>query len=160
MIANWSQSEDSSKDEDEKEVANMCFMAFDNHDEVNSSSNSDCEDVIDYEELLNDINNLHKKNVLLKGKILELQKELKEVNTKFVNFEASKFSLEKKNEELIKEASYTNEKFFSYESSKIELEKKNEELLNEINILKTSSSDTSSLELEKKNEELLWNLTL
>ena len=37
MMATWSDSEDeSSKKENEKEVANMCFMAIDELDEVNS----------------------------------------------------------------------------------------------------------------------------
>ena len=34
MMATWNQSEDSSDDENEKEVANMCFMTFENQDEV------------------------------------------------------------------------------------------------------------------------------
>ena len=37
MMATLSQSEDSSDDEDEKEVANICFMAFDDQDAVNSN---------------------------------------------------------------------------------------------------------------------------
>ncbi|RVW62243.1 hypothetical protein CK203_064480 [Vitis vinifera] len=33
MMANWSESEESSEEENEKEVANMCFMAIDELDE-------------------------------------------------------------------------------------------------------------------------------
>ena len=41
MMATWSQSEDSSNDENEEEVANMCFMAFEDQDEVNSDFDDD-----------------------------------------------------------------------------------------------------------------------
>ena len=34
MMAIWSQSEDSSYDENEKEIVNMCFMVFKDQDEV------------------------------------------------------------------------------------------------------------------------------
>ena len=36
-MATWNQSKDSSDDENEKEVANMCFMAFEDQGEVNSN---------------------------------------------------------------------------------------------------------------------------
>ena len=52
MIATWSQSEDSSGDENEKEVANMCFLALEDQDEVNSKFDNDEEFMIEYEELL------------------------------------------------------------------------------------------------------------
>ena len=71
MMATWSQSEDSSNDENENEVANMCLMAFDDLDEVNSYSYLD-KFMIEYEELLNDIKKLHEKNSSPKKKISEL----------------------------------------------------------------------------------------
>ena len=37
MMATWSESEESSEKENEKEVANMCFMAIDELDKVNSN---------------------------------------------------------------------------------------------------------------------------
>ena len=37
MMATWSESEESSEEEKEKEVANMCFMAINDLDEVNSN---------------------------------------------------------------------------------------------------------------------------
>ena len=37
MIATWSESEESSEEENEKEVANMYFMAIDDLDEINSN---------------------------------------------------------------------------------------------------------------------------
>ena len=49
MMATWSESEDeSAKEEKEKEVANMCFMAIDELDEVNSNfSDEDMHDVFE-----------------------------------------------------------------------------------------------------------------
>ena len=53
MVATWSESEESSEKENEKEVANMCFMAIDDLDEVNSNfSDEDMHDV--FEELYED----------------------------------------------------------------------------------------------------------
>ena len=37
MMATWSESEESFEEENEKEMANMCFMAIDGLDEVNSN---------------------------------------------------------------------------------------------------------------------------
>ena len=102
MMATWSQRKDSSNDENEKEVANMCFMALEDQDEVISHFNNDKEFMIEYEELLKDINKLDEKNTSLKKKVFELQKELDEIKEKFSKVEASKFSLEKVNEELLK----------------------------------------------------------
>ena len=46
MMTTWSESEESSEEENEKEVANMCFMAIDELDEVNSNiSDEDIHDV-------------------------------------------------------------------------------------------------------------------
>ena len=36
-MVTWSESEESSEEENEKEVANMCFMVIDDLDEVNSN---------------------------------------------------------------------------------------------------------------------------
>ena len=52
MMATWSQSEDSSNDESENEVANMCFMAFKDQDETNSNSDDDEEVMFEYGEFL------------------------------------------------------------------------------------------------------------
>ena len=100
-MATWSQSEDSFEDENEEEVSNMCFMAFEDQDEVNSNFDDD-EFIIEYEELLKDINKLDEKNTSLKRKVLDLQKELDEIKEKFSKVEASKISLENVNEERLK----------------------------------------------------------
>ncbi|KAL6331816.1 hypothetical protein AAG906_020160 [Vitis piasezkii] len=47
MMTTWSESKESSKEENEKEVANMCFMAIDELDEVNYNfSDEDMHDVL------------------------------------------------------------------------------------------------------------------
>ena len=75
MMATWSQNEDSSNDEKEEEIANMCFMAFENQDEVNSNFDDD-EFIFEFGEFLKDINKLDEKIASLKNKVFELQKEL------------------------------------------------------------------------------------
>ena len=95
------QVKDSSNDEDENEVSNMCFMALEDQDEVNSNSNDE-ELMYEYDELLKFIYKLDEKNTLLKKKVFELQKELDEIKENFSKVEASKISLKKKNEELLK----------------------------------------------------------
>ena len=55
VMATMSQSKDSSKDEKEREVANMCLKEFDDLDEVNSNSHY-AEFLVEYKELLKDIN--------------------------------------------------------------------------------------------------------
>ena len=68
MMATWSESEESSKEEKEKEVANMCFMAIDELYEVNSNfSDEDMHDV--FEELYEDFERLGSKNDFLKMKV-------------------------------------------------------------------------------------------
>ena len=95
------QVKDSSDDEDDNEVSNMCFMALEDQDEVNS--NSDDEELMyEYDELLKFIYKLDEKNTLLKKKVFELQKELDEIKENFSKVEASKISLKKENEELLK----------------------------------------------------------
>ena len=76
MMATWSDCEDeSSKKENEKEVANMCFMAIDELDEVNS--NISYEDIHDsFEELYEDFEKLGLKNTFLKKNVQQLEKEL------------------------------------------------------------------------------------
>ena len=101
MMATWSQSEDSFDDENQEEVANICFMAFEDHDEVNSNFDDD-EFIIEYKELLKDINKLDEKNTSINRKVFELQKELDEIKENFSKFEASKLFLENVNEELLK----------------------------------------------------------
>ena len=73
MMATWSESEESSEEEKEKEVANMCFMAIDEFDEVNLNfSDEHMHDV--FEELHEDFEKLSLKNNSLKKKIQELEK--------------------------------------------------------------------------------------
>ena len=68
MMATWSESEESFKEEKEKEVANICFMEIDELDEVNSNfSDEDMHDV--FEELYDDFEKLSLKNISLKKKI-------------------------------------------------------------------------------------------
>ena len=75
MIATWSEKEDeSSKEENKKEVANMCFMEIDQLDEVNSNIIYD--DLHDaFEDLYEDLEKLGLKNASLKKKI-QLEKNL------------------------------------------------------------------------------------
>ena len=59
-MVTWSESEESSEEENEKEVANMCFMAIYDLDEVNSNfSDEDMNDV--FEELYEDFEKLRLK---------------------------------------------------------------------------------------------------
>ena len=78
----WSESEDESfEEENEKEVANMCSMAIDELDEV--KSNISYEDIHDaFEELYEDFEKLGLKNVSLKKKVQQLEKELREKKKK------------------------------------------------------------------------------
>ena len=91
--------EDSMEEECTNEDANMCFMAFEEHEDVvNSNSNyNEFQDVL--QELYFDLEKLGLKNVSLKKKISSLQNELKE---KFENIEKTKISFEKENEGLKK----------------------------------------------------------
>ena len=98
-MGTWSEKEESSEEENEKEVANMCFMEIDDLDEVNSNfSDEDMHDV--FEELYEDFEKLSLKNNSLKKRIQELEKELEEVKEKFSIDEISKTHLEKENEIL------------------------------------------------------------
>ena len=72
MMATWSESEESSEAENEKEVANMCFMAIYDLDEVNSNfSDEHIHDVL--EELYEDFEKLSLKNNSLKRKFKNLK---------------------------------------------------------------------------------------
>ena len=73
MVATWSDCEgNSSKEENEKEMTSMCFMAI---DEVNFNINYD--DLHDsFEDLYENLERLGLKNASLKKKIQELEKEL------------------------------------------------------------------------------------
>ena len=79
MMATSSESEDeSSKEEKEKEVANMFFMVINELNEVNSNiSDENIHDA--FEELYEDFKKLGLKNVSLKKKVQQLEKELGEV---------------------------------------------------------------------------------
>ena len=100
MMATWSESEnESSKEENEKEVTNMCLMAIDELDEVNSIiSDEDIHDA--FQELYEDFEKLGWKNIFLKKKVQQLEKELGEVKEKFSNVKESKTYLEKKKENM------------------------------------------------------------
>ena len=77
-----------------KEIENMCFMAIDELDEVNSNiSNEDIHD--DFEELYENFEKLGLKNAFLKKKVQQLEKESGKVKEKFSNVEDSKTYLEK-----------------------------------------------------------------
>ena len=102
MVATWNQSEDSSDDEDKNEVSNMCFMDFEEKDEVNSNLDENEDFIFEYDDLLKAIYKLDEKNTSIKKKLFELQKELDEIKGKFSKIKASKISLEKENEELLK----------------------------------------------------------
>ena len=71
IMATWSQSEDSSDNESENEFANMCFMAFEDQDKVNSDSDSDSNDDIsfEYDELLIALYKFDENNTSLKKKV-------------------------------------------------------------------------------------------
>ena len=101
-MGTWSESEDeSSEEENEKEVANMCFMPIDELDEVNSNiSDEDIHDA--FQKLYENIEKLGMKNVSLKKKVQQLEKELGEVKEIFSNVEVSKTHLEKENDILRK----------------------------------------------------------
>ena len=79
MMTTWSESEyESSEEENEKEVANMCFMAIDELDEANSNiSDEDIHDA--FQELFENLEKLGLKNSSLKKKVQQLEKELGEV---------------------------------------------------------------------------------
>ena len=81
MMTTWSESEESSEEEKKKEVANMCFMAIKELDEVNSNlSDEDIHETI--EELYENFEKLSLKNISLKKKVQQLEKELGEVKEK------------------------------------------------------------------------------
>ena len=99
MMATWIESEESSEEENEKEVANTCFMAIDELDEANSNiGDEDIHDV--FQELYEDFEKLGLKNISLKKKVQQLEKWLEKVKEKFSNVEVSKTHLEKENEIL------------------------------------------------------------
>ena len=62
-MATWSESEESFEEENEREVANMCFMAI---DELEVNSNLSDEDIHNvFEELHEDFEKLSLKNISL-----------------------------------------------------------------------------------------------
>ena len=75
IMATWSESEESFKEENEKEVANMYFMTIDELDKVNSNlSDEDVQDT--FEELYGDFEKLNLKHIYLKRKFKNLKKNL------------------------------------------------------------------------------------
>ena len=74
----WKSEDESFKEENEIEVANMCFMVIDELDEVNSNiSDEDIHDA--FQELCEDFEKICLKNIFLKKKVQKLEKELGEV---------------------------------------------------------------------------------
>ena len=70
----------------------MCFMAIDELDEVNSNlSDEDIHDA--FQELYEDLKKLGLKNVSLKKKVQQFEKELGEVKEKFSKVEVFKILL-------------------------------------------------------------------
>ena len=82
-MTTWSESEDeSSEEENEKEVANMCFLTIDELDKVNS--NISYEDIYDaFKIFFEDFEKLGLKNASHKTKIQQLEKELRDVKEIF-----------------------------------------------------------------------------
>ena len=62
MVETWSQSEYSYDDENKNEVANMCFMAFEDKDKVNSKLDENEDFMFEYDDLLKSIYKLDEKN--------------------------------------------------------------------------------------------------
>ena len=77
-------------------------MALEDQDKVNSNFGKDEEFMIEYEELLKNINKFDEKNTSLKKKIFKLKKKLDEIKEKFSKVEASNIYLENVNKELLK----------------------------------------------------------
>ena len=78
-MTTWSESEESSEEKNEKEVANMCFMTINELDKVNSNfSDEHMHDV--FEELYEHFDKLSLKNNYLKKKIQELEEVRKNFN--------------------------------------------------------------------------------
>ena len=103
MMTTWSQSEDSFDDENENKVANMCFMAFEDKDEVNSNFDKNEEFMFEYDDLLKAIYKLDEMNIFLKKKFVELQKELDEIKEKISKIvELQKLLLRRKIRGLLK----------------------------------------------------------
>ena len=122
MMATWSESEESFEEENENEVANMCFMVIDELDKVNSNfSDEDMHDV--FEELYEDFKKLSLKNISLKKKIQQLEEELEEVKEKLSIVEISKTYLEKENEILRKKNEWLTSSLsiFSYGKKSFEM---------------------------------------
>ena len=88
MMATWSQSKDLSDNERENEFVNMCFMAFEDQDKVNSDSDSYYDISFDCDELLITLYKFDENNTPLKKKSFELQKELDKIKENFSKVEA------------------------------------------------------------------------
>ncbi|GAV73809.1 hypothetical protein CFOL_v3_17292 [Cephalotus follicularis] len=102
MIATWSDSDDSSSDEDEnEEIANIAFMAIDDDNEVCSSSLSYNDLLSEYNELIDVLNGLNKEYQLLKKMAKDRAKENLELKNHILNI---------KNDECLTEKISTLEK--------------------------------------------------
>ena len=76
MVATWNQSEYSSDDENENEVANMCFMAFEVKDKVNSNLDENEDFMFEYDDLLKSIYRFDEKNPFLRKSLLSFKRNL------------------------------------------------------------------------------------
>ena len=90
MMSTLSQSEESSNDVREKEVANICFMAFDDLDEVNSNSNYD-KFMIEYENCLKTSTILMRITPYLRRRFLSFKKNLMKSKKTFQKLKHKKF---------------------------------------------------------------------
>ena len=97
MMATWSQSEDSSDNESVNEFSNMCFMAFEDRDKVNSNSNSNYDDDIsfEYDELLITLYKFDENNTSLKKKFLSFKKNLMKSKKIFQKLKLQNFLLKR-----------------------------------------------------------------
>ena len=71
----------------------MCFMAFEDQDEMKSNLDENEEFMFEYDDFLKTIYKLDEKNYFLKKKVVELQNELDKIKENFSKIETSKFSL-------------------------------------------------------------------
>ena len=76
MMTTWIQSEDSSDDENENEVDNMCFMAFEDKDEVKSNLDENEDFMFEYDDCLKPSTSLMKRTPLLRKSFLSFKKNL------------------------------------------------------------------------------------
>ena len=90
MMTTWSQSEDSSEDQNDEEIANMCFMAFEDQDEVNSNLMM-MNLLLNMRNCLKTSTSLMKRIPHLRRKLLNFKKNFMESKKKFQKLKLQKF---------------------------------------------------------------------